>query len=325
MTAEKDGDVAYVGSDWNEGISPWDFDVAFNLRQADPMLRGTVFSDRGVYRLGEEVHFKAILRLNAPQGIRLLPAGTPVFISVRDSQSRVVIEQTVKVNGWSSAEWTMTLPAEGNLGGYSVRAILESDKPKPKKPEDLRPGDEPGPDMDDYVLSEKSVNGSFLVAAYRRPDFRVDVTMTGASHMAGDKVKASVSAQYLFGAAMPARPATWTWTRTPGYSAPQAVQDALPDGDRWTFVGWREREPDPTAVVQPRSEDARNPVSWRSTWRRSSMPACLTAIRSKRTSRTSRGSTSPIARASRSIPPRGISACGVPPTSSIRRPDWRRN
>ena len=249
VTAEKDGDVAYVGSDWNEGISPWDFDVAFNLRQADPMLRGTVFSDRGVYRLGEEVHFKAILRLNAPQGIRLLPAGTPVFISVRDSQSRVVIEQTVKVNGWSSAEWTMTLPAEGNLGGYSVRAILESDKPKPKKPEDLRPGDEPGPDMDDYVLSEKSVNGSFLVAAYRRPDFRVDVTMTGASHMAGDKVKASVSAKYLFGAAMPARPATWTWTRTPGYSAPQAVQDALPDGDRWTFVGWREREPDPTAVV----------------------------------------------------------------------------
>jgi hypothetical protein len=25
VTAEKDGDIAYVGSDWNEGISPWDF------------------------------------------------------------------------------------------------------------------------------------------------------------------------------------------------------------------------------------------------------------------------------------------------------------
>ena len=88
VTAEKDGDVAYVGSDWNEGISPWEFGVAFNLRQAQPMLRGTVFSDRGVYRLGEEVHFKAILRHNTPQGIRLLPAGTPVFVSVRDSQDR---------------------------------------------------------------------------------------------------------------------------------------------------------------------------------------------------------------------------------------------
>jgi len=66
VTAEKDGDVAYVGSDWNEGILPWSFGLPLDLRQAQPMLRGTVFSDRGVYRLGEDVHFKAILRHNAP-------------------------------------------------------------------------------------------------------------------------------------------------------------------------------------------------------------------------------------------------------------------
>ena len=64
-----------VGSDWNEGITPWEFGVSFNLNQAQPMLRGTVFTDRGVYRLGEEVRLKAILRHNTPQGIRLLPAG----------------------------------------------------------------------------------------------------------------------------------------------------------------------------------------------------------------------------------------------------------
>ena len=68
VTAEKDGDVAYVGSDWNEGITPWSFGVSFNLDQAEPMLRGTVFTDRGVYRLGEEVQFKAILRHNTAAG-----------------------------------------------------------------------------------------------------------------------------------------------------------------------------------------------------------------------------------------------------------------
>ena len=66
VLAEKDGDIAYVGSNWNEGIEPWDFGVPFNRNEAEPMLRGTVFSDRGVYRLGEEVHFKAILRQNTP-------------------------------------------------------------------------------------------------------------------------------------------------------------------------------------------------------------------------------------------------------------------
>jgi len=244
VTAEKDGDVAYAGSDWNEGILPWAFGMAFDLDQSQPMLRGTVFTDRGVYRLGEEVRLKAILRHNTPQGIRLLASGTRVLLSVNDAQNRLVTEGTVAVNGWSSAEWAFTLPSEGTLGGYRIRAILESDKPAPKKPENLKPGDEPGPDMDEYVAYEKTVYSSFLVAAYRRPDFRVDVKLTSGVVKAGDPVKASVSAKYLFGAPMPARPATWTWTRSVGGSAPRAVYDALPDGDRWEFVGIVESERD---------------------------------------------------------------------------------
>ena len=90
VTAEKDGDIAYVGSNWNEGIMPWDFGTGVNLRERDPILRGSVFTDRGVYRLGEEVHFKAVLRHNTPTaGIRLLPEGTPVSISVRNTQNRL--------------------------------------------------------------------------------------------------------------------------------------------------------------------------------------------------------------------------------------------
>ena len=179
VMAEKDGDVAYVGSDWNEGISPWEFGTGINLVESAPLLRGTVFTDRGVYRLGEEIHLKAILRHNAPSGIALLPAGTPVIITVRDSQNRLVDERTVRVNNWSSAEWTMTLPADGALGNYSLRALLESDRPRPA-PANARRGAAQAESEDDYRLHQKSVHGSFLVAAYRRPDFRVDVTLTGA-------------------------------------------------------------------------------------------------------------------------------------------------
>ena len=81
---------AYVGSDWNEGIDPWEFGANYNPSEAEPMLRGSVFSDRGVYRLGEEVHFKAVLRQNTATGVRLLPSGTPIVISVRDSENRAV-------------------------------------------------------------------------------------------------------------------------------------------------------------------------------------------------------------------------------------------
>src|SRR5512143_3892531 len=124
------------------------------------MLRGSVFTDRGVYRLGEEVHFKAILRHNTASGIRLLPPGTPVIVSVRDTQDRLVNERTIKISAWSSADWTMTLPEDGALGQYRIRAILESDRPKVKTPEERRP-EEGGssPAADDYVPYEKSVSG----------------------------------------------------------------------------------------------------------------------------------------------------------------------
>jgi uncharacterized protein YfaS (alpha-2-macroglobulin family) len=241
VTAEKDGDIAYVGSDWNEGIMPWDFGIGANLREREPLLRGSVFTDRGVYRLGEEVHFKAILRHNSPAGVRLLPEGTSVLMTVRNAQNRLVDERVVRLTPWSSAEWTMTLPVDGALGNYSLRAILESDRPKPKTPDERRPGVTPSPEDDQFVPYEKTVNGSFLVAAYRRPDFRVDVSLTGDNPIAGDQVKGVVTARYLFGASMGARPVTWRYSKSPGFTAPSAITEKFGD-DRWVFVGWSDRE-----------------------------------------------------------------------------------
>jgi uncharacterized protein YfaS (alpha-2-macroglobulin family) len=225
VIAEKDGDVAYVGSDWNEGISGWEFGVGYDLFEASPVLRGSVFTDRGVYRLGEEVHFKAILRHNAPDGVRMLPAGTPVSITVRDAQNKIVDERSVRLSSWSSAEWTWKLPDIGSLGNYSLRAILESDRPKK--------------DENDYQSYRKSVTSSFLVAAYRRPDFRVDVTLTGASKspLAGEKLRGEVTARYLFGAAMPERPVTWGYTVSPSSEVPSEITEKY-GSDRWVFVGW---------------------------------------------------------------------------------------
>ena len=88
--AEKDGDIAYLGADWTEGIDPWEFGISYDLAEQHSLLRGTVFADRGVYRLGEEVHFKAILRHDTAAGIQVPDAGTPVYVSVRDSQDREI-------------------------------------------------------------------------------------------------------------------------------------------------------------------------------------------------------------------------------------------
>ncbi len=239
VTAEKNGDVAYVGSDWHEGISPWDFGMPFNLDEASPLLTGSVFTDRGVYKLGEEVHIKAILRHNTPAGVKLLPAGTAVVVKTLDTHNKVVDERTIKVGAWSSADWALTLPGEGALGNYILRAFLESDRPKDTPKRQPNPEEPEAEDEADGVPWNKTVTGSFLVAAYRRPDFRVDVTLSGDPLIAGAQLNGVVTGRYLFGAPMVKRPTHWTFTKSPLSSAPEAITTKF-STDRWVFVGWRE-------------------------------------------------------------------------------------
>jgi uncharacterized protein YfaS (alpha-2-macroglobulin family) len=270
VTAEKDGDVAYVGNDWNEGIRSWDFGLPYSLSEANPILRGTVFSDRGVYRLGEEVHLKAILRQDTPSGIRLLDPKAPIDIIVRDSRAKIVDKRTVRTNDWSAAEWTMTVPEEGALGSYIVTARMRPPASPADTTRKAAPGTPPGTptvqpavatirragaardDNDDDEQTSaadgdadidytpdgylRRISGDFLVAAYRRPEFRVDVTLTGDTAIAGARLKGVVTGRYLFGAAMARRDLNWNFTRAPMSSVPSAITERYAN-DNFVFIG----------------------------------------------------------------------------------------
>lgn len=222
VIAEKDGDVAYVGSDWNEGLAPWFFDLRYDLAEAEPQLRGQVFADRGVYKLGEEVHFKAIARADTPNGMELLPAGAKIEITLRDSQSNEVDTRTLDANAWSAAEWTFRIPANAPLGNWSVSA--------------KSPG------------RRGTINGEILVAAYRRPDFRVDVTLGSDAAIAGADLAGRVSARYLFGAPMPEKPVRWTYSKIELLDVPSKVTERFPT-ERYVFLGRDWDAPYPSAVT----------------------------------------------------------------------------
>src|SRR5581483_1826263 len=180
-----------------------------------PLLRGSVFTDRGVYRLGEEVHAKAVLRSDTPGGIQMLPPGTVVEISVHDSHDKEIDKRTLKVNEWSSAEWTMRLPDDGVLGMYQIFARVTGQR--------------------------MPANGQFLVAAYRRPDFRVDVSLTAPNSVAGTKLGGTITARYLFGAPMSSLPVKWTYSKSPIYDVPPAIRNRYPE-NQFTFLGRNDDE-----------------------------------------------------------------------------------
>ncbi len=240
VTAEKDGDIAYVGSDWNEGIHPWAFDVSYALEEATPLLRGSVFTDRGVYKPGEEIHFKAIVRADTPVGVRLLPEGTRLLVRLHDSRDRMVDERTISVNTWSSAEWTWTVPATSTLGNYSLEvewpATTATTTPVVPVTDESAGG---------WL---RTISSNFLVAAYRKPDFRVDATLTADSPIAGATLQASATAQYLFGSPLASRPIRWTVTRQPEMAVPAAIRERFPE-ERFDFGARSSEERGDTAVA----------------------------------------------------------------------------
>ena len=232
VTAEKDGDFGYVASDWNEGVMPWEFGVPFQLWESTDILRGSVFTDRGVYKPGEPIHVKAIVRSDTPNGIRLLPAGSTLDVRIHDSRNKEVDRRTITINRWSSAEWEWTVPAEATLGNYRIQALV--------------PGSE-APEGNDVTTRRrtgewlKRVHGSFLVAAYRKPDFRVDTTLDAKPAVAGATLNATASARYLFGNAMARRPVKWTLTREPDMTIPSSILERYPD-DQYVFGYYPQRE-----------------------------------------------------------------------------------
>jgi uncharacterized protein YfaS (alpha-2-macroglobulin family) len=223
VTATKGGDTAYLLSNWNEGLEPWQFGYSYNLGEAKPLLRGTVFSDRGVYKLGEEVHFKAVLRADTADGMRLLPEGTTVAVVLKDSQDKEIDKRTVALSAFGGADWAVKLPEDGPLGRYFVSAKVEGQR--------------------------RSVGGDLLVAAYRKPEFRVDANVGGTDDLAGAMLKGVVTGRYLFGAPMGGRQVKLRAGKSRLHDVPKAVRERFPE-ERYAFLreaweeggGWEEQE-----------------------------------------------------------------------------------
>ena len=224
VTAEKDGDLAYIGSDWNEGIRPWNFDLNYSLVEADPQLRGTVFVDRGVYKLGEEVHLKAVVRSDEPTGMKLA-AGTKLSVIITDSHGKEIGKRTIDLGAWSSADWTWKVPADAPLGMYTIMARSPNHR--------------------------GNISGGFLVAAYRRPDFRVDTTLDSTSTLAGTKLQGRIAARYLYGGAMSGKPVAWTYNKARVHDVPRPVEDRWPS-ERYAFLDqdhhWEEEDTASAAI-----------------------------------------------------------------------------
>jgi hypothetical protein len=126
VTARKDGDLALMLTSWNEGIRPWNFNLAYagGRSGADAALSAHTVTDRPLFRAGETVSMKHFVRRRAGTGFALPDeAVLPRAVQVEHVGSGQRFEVPVRfAAGVAQTSWP--IPKEAKTGDYQVSLLV---------------------------------------------------------------------------------------------------------------------------------------------------------------------------------------------------------
>lgn len=192
-------DFAMVSSEWSSGIAVWDFGIIGGWA-LDP-LQSYFYTDRPIYRPGQTVYWRGIVRMLQDEVFVLPPPDLTAHIILRDPMGNAILEEDRTFGPNGTIDGKIELAAEAPTGGYFMEVQMALDPAQP-------------------IYSGLS----FPVAAYRKPEFEIAVTPSQPEYQQGDTVTVQVKASYFSGGPLANAPVTWrlisdpyyfTWTDAP--------------------------------------------------------------------------------------------------------------
>lgn len=177
--------------DGDPDLAPWRFNLSSAWGSDRAPLAGALFTERGIYRPGEQVNAKAIMRQGALGALNAPAARDTVRWIVRDREYAERETIVSALSEFGTVDRVFTVPNDAPLGDYTL----------------------------DLQWLERGrwttvASTTYKIAEFRPPEFLVDVNATTAAKYPGDSVSARVAARYLFGAPMAGAALAWEVRRT---------------------------------------------------------------------------------------------------------------
>lgn len=181
LARTEDGDALAV--EWRQGLTPmWAFDLprAWGWDGAQPERSAVLFSDRDLYRPGETLHLKGVVR--EWRGDHLgLPTTNQGTLTVRDYRNSVALSTNLTLSPDGTFALDVPLPREARQGRYDISARFGG--------------------ADAWL--------GVQVIEFRPRAF--EIQLAARPHYAADEpVAVPVSARYLFGRALDQARLNWT-------------------------------------------------------------------------------------------------------------------
>ena len=169
------GDVTLAGFDGWNSYFPYEYrDRSYSLPEGQPYLIYT-YTERPIYRPGQTVNFKSVIRKDDDVRYSLPVEGTPVKVRLLDARGNTIEHTDLVTNRFGSVNGAFHISEGAMLGHYQIET-----------------------EVDGITASQ-----TFQVEDYRKPDYQVTVTSLQPEKqnkfVRGEEMKVKIKAAYYFG------------------------------------------------------------------------------------------------------------------------------
>lgn len=201
-----------AGSTWTGGINYWQMGLNVGYFDSDRLF-AYIYTDRPIYRPGDTIHYKAIMRdpdfgrYDLPSYDEVTLRITPAYYSEEGG-----IDETIPV----------TLDADGVFYGDFVI-----------------PEDTPLGDLQFFIEGlDWQGNRRVTIAEYRKPEFLITMQPDKEDALRGEAVDVVVDAQYFSGGAVSDVPVRWTIYEDAYYPDIPGPRYAFGDSANYNYVSY---------------------------------------------------------------------------------------
>jgi uncharacterized protein YfaS (alpha-2-macroglobulin family) len=203
---------------YDPDLSSWAFGVGSAWGTDRFPVAGALFTERGIYRPGEQVFAKAIVRNGALGSLTVPAAGDSLRWTFLDREGNELASRVVALTPFGTATESVTVAPNSAIGTNRVRVAVR------------RRG-----------AWRAIATTTYRVAEFRPPEFLMDIAMRRPPSRPGTEFEVGVSGRYLFGA--PMSRAAVNWEAREESVSPWDL--AIPGTDGWHIGrgdwGWQEQ------------------------------------------------------------------------------------
>ncbi len=197
VSAQLADDLAFVHTSWQNGIEPWRFKLPVEW-QSNLSIAHTIL-DRSLFRAGETVHMKTIVRRHVTSGFALpLKNELGKSLKIAHLGSGQEYELPLQWDGRGISETSWTIPKEAKLGTYQIRIGRQNQN-------------------DEYQPA-----GMFRVEEFRVPLMKGIIRPPSGALVAPTSVPMELMVRYLAGGAAGALPVRFRYVLQPSFVAAPA-------------------------------------------------------------------------------------------------------